>query len=60
VRSRHTHTQHSGQDAEAKGRVEDHSFAVDTRRDRAVGIDLEGRNGPLLPRTPDPPARTTA
>ena len=49
------HPQDGGQDAEAKGGVENERLAVDAGGDRAVGADLELGGRPLAPR-PLPPA----
>ena len=54
VPARDAHAQDAVANAEAQRRVQQRRLAVDARRHRAVGVDLERRRRPLAPRPPRP------
>jgi hypothetical protein len=50
--TRDAHAQDAGVNVEARRRLELHRLAVDARGHLVIGMDLEGRCGPLPPRSP--------
>jgi hypothetical protein len=48
---RDAHPKNSRPDAKLQRRFEDERLPVDACREGPLGIDLEGRSGPLAPRT---------